>query len=63
MSNFCRAKGTFCEFTTEYGYCQSTACLKENKKQYNMIIPGIVVQEYLDKQKETDLDKETQIGL
>ena len=26
---FCRKSGYLCEFATEYGYCQITACVKE----------------------------------
>ena len=52
MSNYCMTKGILCEFTTPYGYCQSTVCLKENRKQYTMIIPAIVIQDYLDRKKE-----------
>lgn len=25
---YCRHKGILCEFATEYGYCQVTACVK-----------------------------------
>lgn len=53
-----------CNNKTEYGYCKTTACINPKyssitllSNSLNMVIPGIVVQEYLDKQKEPDLDK------
>ena len=29
---YCRYKGILCEFATEYGYCQVTACVKRLRK-------------------------------
>ena len=28
MKRYCRYKGIMCEFATEFGYCQITACVK-----------------------------------
>ena len=29
MSNYCAIKGEFCNNATEFGYCQTTACVKQ----------------------------------
>ena len=32
-TRYCRYENTFCEFATEHGYCQQTACTKQKPQE------------------------------